>query len=336
MRWFLGAVVLVTVFFFTAAALVGWAAYETAWRNPSDSAPAVNFVVTPGESGRTIASALKSDGLIRSVWLFEGYAWLSGSSSKFQAGAHGLEQGMNVASVVAELTSSGSSEDVSITIPEGYTLAQIGQTVHDALGISLADWQAATGVHSPLEGTLPILKDKPDSVDLEGYLFPDTYRFAKDATALDVAKEMVQNLANRMEEHADEIGTVENIHTLLTLASIIEREVRTDADRPIVADIFKKRLDAGMALQADSTVNYITGKTNPSASHADTTIDSPYNTYKYPGLPPGPISNPGVASIVAAAHPTPNDYYYFLTTSDGTVIYAKNYDEQMANKAKYL
>ncbi len=231
--------------------------------------------------------------------------------------------------------------EVTITIPEGFTLQHIGELVEAKLGISSDDWQAETGVDSPFEGTRPLLNSKPDSVDLEGYLFPDTYRFFPDASAHDVVEKLLQTMAQKVSSIApvfnetDDGTYPQDLHEVLTLASIIEREVRTDADRSIVAGIFRNRLAIGMALQADSTVNYVTGKKTPGVSVEDLQIDSPYNTYKYPGLPPGPIANPGLASIIAAANPATTDYYYFLTTSEGKVVYAKTHEEHVANKARY-
>ena len=126
------------------------------------------------------------------------------------------------------------------------------------------------------------------------------------------------------------------IHEILTLASIIEKEVSSDKDRKLVADIFYKRLDAGVALQADSAVNYVTGKSTPRASAQDLAKESPYNTYRYRGLPPGPIASPGLSAILAAVYPTANPYWYFLTTPAGQAIYSKTFEEHVANKAKYL
>src|SRR3989338_3273191 len=125
------------------------------------------------------------------------------------------------------------------------------------------------------------------------------------------------------------------IHEVLTIASILEKEVSTDKDRAFVADIFYKRLVAGIPLQADSTVNYVSGKSVSRASSVDLQIDSPYNTYRVKGLPPGPIDNPGISAITAAVYPKSNSYYYFLTTPEGKVIYSVTHNEHVAAKAKY-
>ncbi|OGY89834.1 MAG: hypothetical protein A2927_01170 [Candidatus Komeilibacteria bacterium RIFCSPLOWO2_01_FULL_45_10] len=127
-----------------------------------------------------------------------------------------------------------------------------------------------------------------------------------------------------------------SIFEVITLASIIEKEVRTEQDMKMVADIFNKRLEQGIALQSDATVNYVTGKGLVQPTAADIAVDNLYNTYKYRGLPPGPIANPGLKAIKAAIYPTPNQYYYFLTTAEGEVIYSQTYQEHLKNKSVYL
>ncbi|PIT86934.1 MAG: endolytic transglycosylase MltG, partial [Candidatus Magasanikbacteria bacterium CG10_big_fil_rev_8_21_14_0_10_43_6] len=229
--------------------------------------------------------------------------------------------------------------EVTITIPEGYTIAQIGDVVTTQLTISQADWDWLTGMDSTFEAhDIMRLAEKPEHVDLEGYLFPDTYRFFADASVEDV----VGRLLDEMETVLLEVDTsdwpdeLETYHDVLTLASILEREVQDSDDMAMVADIFLKRLAIGMPLQADSTVNYVTGGDSPAISLDDRDIDSLYNTYRYAGLPPGPISNPGREAISAVLNATSNDYYYFLTTPEGEVIYAVTHDQHVQNKALYL
>lgn len=182
------------------------------------------------------------------------------------------------------------------------------------------------------------LQGKPADVDLEGYLFPDTYRVFKNTSSEEVAKKMLNNFGKKLlPEMREEIKRRHrSIFEIITLASIIEKEVRGEDNMKLIADIFYKRLNAGMALQSDATINYITGKGLVQPTAEDLKIDNPYNTYKYRGLPPSPISNPGLEAIMAAIYPKSNPYYYFLTTKDGKVIYAKNYQEHLQNKRNYL
>jgi UPF0755 protein len=234
--------------------------------------------------------------------------------------------------------------EVTLTIPEGFTLKQIGERV---LAVDPAfenatfeAWQDAVGPHSPLEeDSFMESAGKPESVDLEGYLFPDTYRFFVDATAQEIAQTLLSTMERRVEALSLPTGRAENysVHQLLTVASILEREVRTPEDMKEVADILYKRLEAGIALQCDSTINYVINGNDPSVSLQDIhETDSPYNTYKHRGLPPGPISNPGFAALTAAWHPSSNNFYYFLTDAQGNVHYAKTFEEHVRNKQKYL
>jgi UPF0755 protein len=180
------------------------------------------------------------------------------------------------------------------------------------------------------------LADKPADATLEGYLFPDTYEVSTDQTCEQMIDAMLINFGNKLTPELQEKikGQDKTIFEVVTMASLLEKEVKTLEDKKIVAGILHNRLQMGMPLQLDSTVNYITGKNDPGVLIKDTQIDSPYNTYKYKGLPIGPISNPGMDSISAALEPTETDYLYYL--SDGKTYYAKTLKEHAANRAKYL
>ncbi|MDO8303056.1 MAG: endolytic transglycosylase MltG, partial [Sedimentisphaerales bacterium] len=306
MKMILRLVALLIVVVVGGVVTLGWAVFDTALRAPAADAQTVAFEVAVGEGVNQISLNLKEAGLIRSKFLFETYVWAIRSEGKIQAGVHQLQPGMSLVALTSAIISGASAGEVVVTIPEGYTVKQIGDVLHDKLGNAAIEWERVTGIDSPIAHVVDVTRDKPDSVDLEGYLFPDTYHFAKDATAEEIGLKMIQTLKRRLAENGVNayMGDSDpyNFHEIMTLASIIEREVMTDVDRAKVSDIFRKRLEIGMALQADSTVNYVTGGKDPSISYDDTELDSPYNTYKYPGLPPGPISNPGIASIIAAAN----------------------------------
>ncbi len=175
------------------------------------------------------------------------------------------------------------------------------------------------------------------SADLEGYLSPNTYRVYKDASVQDIVDKLKTAREGELKPFESMIknsGMSEK--EILTLASIIEKEANTPEDMAIVADIFLRRLDEGMALQSCATVNYVTGKNDPGISLVDKKIDSPYNTYKYPGLPPGPICNPSLDAIKAVLEPRKNNYVYFMTGSDGVMRYAITLEEHNLNISKYL
>lgn len=242
--------------------------------------------------------------------------------------------------------------EVTVRIKEGGTLADLAdQLVKDKLISSTAQALDYWGMIPTRSSLVPALADlptstveflnqhKPAGVGLEGYLFPDTYKVWAD----DVLRHLTIKAAGKMSD----IITIElsqpkpwpdnlNVHQVLTLASIIEKEVGSEQDRMMAADVFLKRLNIGMALQSDATVNYVTHKGAIRPSFDDISVNNPYNTYRYKGLPPGPIGNPSLLSIKAALNPKSNDYYYFLTTPEGQVIYSKTNKEHEAAKKKYL
>lgn len=189
------------------------------------------------------------------------------------------------------------------------------------------------------------LADKPEYYGLEGYLFPDTYRIYASSTVADVIEKMLENFDNKLTDkmRADIKKQGESIYDIITMASIIEKEAPIDyqtgdnRDARRISGIFWNRLKIGQGLQSDATLSYIFGDNNPRHSGRELEVDSLYNTYKYRGLPPGPICNPGILAIEAAIYPLATDYYYFLTTpGKNEVIYAHTYEEHKKNKAQYL
>jgi UPF0755 protein len=311
--------------------------------SPAKDAEPIEFVIEPGASVGEIASSLEEQGVTNGSFLFKVYVKLTDQQAKLQAGTFSLTPGMNYASIVDELVRAQASE-TRVTFPEGFTVRQIGQVVIEAFdGVTEEDWEYVVGDSGKTTlFSTDLVAGIPHGHGLEGYLFPDTYRFRDDATATTIADTMVLTLKRRMAENEiviPETLVFENgmtLHELLTLASIVEREVRDFEDMKIVAGIFLTRMQIGMALQADSTVNYITGKDTPAISLEDSRIQSAYNTYQNLGLPPGPISNPGMNAILAVLHPTDSDYLYFLTSSEGEVFYATTFDQHILNKYQYL
>lgn len=317
---------------------VGIAAYEAYLKKPPLDAMTEPIVIAQGMTTSQVADILKKSGVISSSAIFTAVADLSGQFKNWHAGTFIFKEGMSAVDALKTLSVQGPSE-ISVTIPEGYDLRQIADRLVEAKIIKSADaFYAVTGepgeytkVSADLIKDYPFLAAKPDNVSLEGYLFPDTYRFY-------AATDPVAVVRRFLDDYKTKVGALSPIpdHRTLTVASLVEAEVKSAADRAKVADIIGRRLFAGMPLQLDSTVNYATGKSAPSVSAADLNVDSPWNTYKNVGLPPGPICNPGLASIAAAQAPTPNKYLYFLTAPDGTVIYSQTLEEQNAAKAKYL
>jgi len=301
----------------------------------------VDFIVEPGQGSVIIANRLKAAGLIRSAVIFELYVWQQGISSHLLDGHYALAKNLDIIQV-AKILSQGAvinSKEQSLTFIEGWTNQQYANyLVKQGFANQLADFLSLTQHKANWWDNYSVLVSRPKNLDLEGYLFPDTYRFFNNATLTEIVEKILANTEIKIKpDWRAEIGRQKKtIHEILTLAAILEKEVSSSTDRKLVADIFYKRLAVGMALQADSTVNYATGQSDTSVSIKDLQIDSPYNTYKYKGLPPGPICNPGLSAIEAAIYPKTNSYWYFLTTSDGRVIYSKTHAEHVAAKAKYL
>lgn len=307
-------ILLILVLFF------GWlVGREWWWRDHGPSVPPFELVIEEGSSVTSVADDLKDQDIIGSPLLFKAYTKLTRRAGKIQAGTFELSEGMNASSVLSVITDARANE-ISLTFVEGWTLDQMGEYLQEQEVVTKSEWSAVA------------------TSDLEGYLFPDTYRFLKGVKAEEIVKRMRDEMNTKItsEMRAEMERQGRSLHEVLTMASIIEREVTDAEDRKLVSDIFWKRLLIGMALQADSTVNYITKKKDPSISFADRELDSPYNTYKYRGLPPGPISAPALSAIMATIYPVSNDYYYFLTDSDGRVYYGKTLDEHNVNKANHL
>lgn len=296
------------------------------------------FVIAEGTGAHQISNDLSEAGLIRSKFWFETYVWQKKLDRSFPAGLYELSASMNIMEIAGLLTKPGGSEK-NIIIIEGWDNKQLADYLATEGLFAKEQFLQTVGRNlSAFKKDYDFLQDKPDNADLEGYLFPDTYRIFKNATVEQIVRKMLDNFNAKLTLDLRQEITKQNksIFEILTMASILEKEVKTLTDKQIVADIFYKRLASGIALQSDATVNYITGKGVTQPSLNDLSVESPYNTYKNRGLPPGPIANPGIESIEAAIYPTANVYYYFLTTNDGQVIYSKTYEEHLANKRKYL
>lgn len=327
------------------AALSGSYVFDAYLVSPDAGAVAETFEVPEGEAVPGTVKRLADEEFVNSKFFFKIYLRLSGLDRSFQTGTFSLTPGSSYSAIAKALTNADRSE-MQITVPEGFTLTQIGERVREALPqITEEDWNAAVSGSTPVStANFFVGQNKPPGVDLEGYLFPDTYRFFADATAQEIVTKMVETmeakLGGALATVADENGFSKpgalTPHQVLTLASIIEREVRGAEDMKYVADIFLSRLEIGMPLQADSTISYYLGKTSAELTVEDLKADEPFNTYTRAGLPPGPISNPGMNAIDAVLNPIANPYLYFLTTTDGTVIYASTFEEHVANKNRYL
>jgi len=313
-----------------------WQSYHFWLRAPADDAEIVQVEVFTGDGLDAVAQRLTEQSIVASSFWFRVYATLDGTARSIQAGSFEVYPGDSYASII-DILINAESEDVAVTIPEGFMLAQIEDRIIATFAISESDWRAVSGVGSSLSSHPFITSSsKPSGVDMEGYFFPDTYRFFVSATAEDIGTRLLDEMQARVEEAGIVVPEGWTMHEVLTLASIIEREVPNPEDMAMISDIFLKRLDIGMMLQSDATVNYITGDNNPTPTLDDLAVESLYNTYQHVGLPPGPIASPGIEAIKAVVNPMPNPYYFYLTSPEGEVIYAENHDQHVQNKAIYL
>lgn len=326
------------------ALITGFALNEIYFLKPTKNAEEVSISIPEGSTLRNINDVLLQNKLISSPLLFELYVRSRNLETSFRAGNFTILRGTNMRRIANMLTANAAEAEKTITIIEGWTLAQIADYL-ETQGISKNEFLTITG-ESPnvnfrgrpsfdLSNEYDFLRDKPQDASLEGYLFPDTYRVFETASAREVLDKILMNFNNKTIEVRRGAQT-RNFYDTLIMASIIEREVRGDDDRRIVSDILWRRLDIGMPLQVDSSVNFLTGRNTPSLSYDDRELDHPYNTYKYRSLPPGPISNPSLSSIHAATNPLQNDYWFFLTDNEGNVHYGRTLTEHNANKARYL
>lgn len=301
-------------------------------KRPAQDAAPVAFTIEKGASVKKISKDLAAAGLIDNIFVFETYVWLLQAESIFQPGEYKFFPGTNINSVVKELIAINVEED-RFTIIEGWTLKDIAKYLENKKLIKQgADLDVGGGWN------YGFLADKPVYANLEGYVYPDTYRILVGAGARGLIKKSLDNFDKKLtpELRAEIKRQGKTIFEVVTMASIVEKEVRGYEDRRIVADLFWRRIKIGMPLGADSTINYITGSGRDRSTYDDLKIDSPYNTYKYAGLPRGPICNPSIEAIRAVIYPAANNYLYFLTDKDGAVHYARNSAEHNANRAKYL
>jgi len=303
-----------------------------------------DFEIKKGEGVSSVAQELFDKNLISSNLYFKIYLWRNDLDKKLQAGKYILSPSMTMREIVQSFVDGETvSREKDIKIIEGWDLAEIAHSFEENNIFNSKDFLSIA--EKPVSKWSfdfekpSFLNNLPKGDDLEGYLYPDTYRIYNHASISDVIQKALNNfdkkLSHELRLEIERQGR--SIHDVVTLASIIEKEVRIDKDKKIVSGILQKRMEIGMKLEVDSTINYITGKSDPGASYLDLDIDSPYNTYKNYGLPPGPICNPSISSIIAAVYPEKSPYLFYLNRQDTfETIFSKNYEEHIRNKNKYL
>lgn len=290
------------------------------------------FIIEKGEATSEIAYNLEKEGFIRSGQLFRIYTFFKGTSGRLQAGEYLLFPAMTVPEITGKFVF-GEVVGIKVTIPEGFTINQIEERLNKELRLKISNFTV-----NDFKQDFGFLAAAPNNASLEGFLFPDTYQFSYTINADEVLRKMLDNFGKQLNSEIREEITRQNksIFEIVTMASLIEKEVDNFEDRTLVSGVLWKRLENGIPLQVDATIIYITGKKTTKVSKEDTRIDSPYNTYKYLGLPFGPISNPGLESILASVYPEDSPFLYYLSTPEGKTIFSRSLEEHNIAKAKYL
>lgn len=296
-------------------------------------------LIEKGDNAMVVGEKLSKAGVITGKFYLTYYLWKNGQLHNLVAGVYVFSPGLKIPEVARIITGGEvAPTSIPVTFPEGWTIKQMSARL-DANGFSGEEFLSiANNPSQELRGSYKFLSEIPKGKSLEGYLFPDTYYFAKDASAQDIVEKMLKNFDMKITDtmRSDISSQNKSLYDIITMASIVEGEVKTDEDRKIVAGLFWNRLQVGQALGSDATLEYALGTNKIQHSLAETMTNSPYNTYRNKGLPPGPVSNPGISAIEASIYPENTQYNYFLSDpKTGKTIFSKTFEEHVANKAKY-
>ena len=290
-----------------------------------------------GSTVSSVADILKENNLIKNEVLFKLNFKMKNKASHMKSGKYLLSQKLSNSDIIEKLVSGEIYRDgIKVTIPEGSTSNEIiALLVKNELG-KKEDFEKLVSNPSEFYSDFEFL-DQKDIKSLEGFLYPSTYYFDKDAKPKDIIKEMLslfdKSYTDKLKKKQKERNMT--LQEVVNLASIVEKEAVIDEDRPIIASVFYNRLEIGMPLQSDATLQYIFETRKKSITYNDLKIDSPYNTYIKKGLPPTPIANPSIKSIEAVLEPSNTDYLYFVASIDGGNVYSKTYEEHKTNVNKY-
>lgn len=300
-----------------------------------------------GSSSTGIAQILEDKGIIKNAKVFKYYVKLKNESG-FMAGEYELSPSMTFPDIVSSLKTGKVVEEVvfKITIPEGKQLKEIALIISEKTSYTEKEvWEKLTDkdfVNELMQQYPTLLTDdilhENIKYALEGYLFPATYSFYKENPSIEeIVKVMLDKTKQVLLEYSGEMDENDlSVHELLTMASLIEEEATEQVHRDQIASVFYNRVETGMPLQTDPTVLYAKGEHKAKVYYKDLEIDDPYNTYKYPGMTPGPIANAGVSSIEAALYPADTDYLYFLATPSGQVLFSYTLAEHNEKRAIHI
>ena len=329
------------LFFLSVVLLAGAGVFyywnKEVYRSVGTAGGKVTFEIPPGTGAKEAARILRERKLISSEAAFLYYLYRENLSSRIKSGRYAVFSPLTVPEL-ADVLIGGKSlrRDIKVTFPEGWSLEQMARRL-TARGFDGEAFRRLAEKPTPeLLRRFEFLRDLPAGASLQGYLYPDTYFFLPETTAEEIIVKMLTNFDRKLSPTVREEITRrgESLHEVVTLASIIEGEVHKPEERPTVSGIFHNRLRVGMPLQSDVTLKYVLGQTKIKYSKAETEVDSPYNTYRYPGLPPGPVNNPSRTSIEAAVFPEKTEYMYFLNNAEtGQTVFSRTFPEHVRAKA---
>lgn len=313
-------------------ALAGVAALPEAYRYLTSATPrdeTLRYTVEPGMTLSDVAEQLEAEGVVRHAGLFKLLGRYKGAEHGIHAGRYEIEPGMDANEILAMLKTGGITYNL-VTVPEGLTIPETAGTLHARIGVDSTSFVSLSS-DSTLTRTLGF-----ETPTLEGYLFPATYNLYSEMSAEDIIKDMTaryqRTITEEYRQRAEELGY--SMHEVVTLASIIEQEAMVDDERAIISGVFHNRLQRGMLLEADPTVQYGIGRPNMRLYRKHLSDPSPYNTYVHAGLPPGPICSPGKASIHAALYPLEVPYLFFVARGDGRHIFSTTNREHNEARAR--
>jgi UPF0755 protein len=324
----------VAVLLVVAAAAVAALIYMRARAPYRGFEGAEQFVDIPqGAGSRAIGDRLVEAGVIRDLATYRLAVYLSGQGRRLKAGEYRFDRATTPLEVIDKMAR-GDVYVISITFPEGLTAAEMAKIV-EAHGLG-----TASAFIDAVKDPSPIRELDPAAKDLEGYLFPETYALPRHTDATKLVRLMVARFEHVFTPELRQAAAARHlsIRQAVTLASIVEKETARSDERPLVAAVYATRLRIGMPLQCDPTVIYAllrAHRYDGNLHHDDLSFDSPYNTYRYPGLPPGPIASPGLASLEAAVHPADADFLYFVSRNDGSHAFARTLEEHNRNVQQY-
>jgi UPF0755 protein len=300
---------------------------------PSKNPSSLEVEISTGDTLQDVGKKLEEKAIIKNNTLFELYGKYKGYDRQIKSGVHQFEKPLTYKNIYTTLIQSKREKGITVTIPEGFTVEQIADELKSKGITDIKKFLALAKTGEGLEHPLLKLIPKSDSVNyrLEGYLFPETYYFKKGSKPEKVIYKMLDQFSVMLKKF--ENVESEKINEWVTIASLVEEEARVDKERPIIAGVIFNRIDKGMKLQIDATVQYALGEVKERLFYKDLEIESPYNTYLNNGLPPGPIASPGLSSFEAVTDPKEHDFFYYVVKNDGTGAhyFAETYEEHLAN-----